>query len=50
MVSPGDIQGWIAAGLGNSEVKVEGDGHHFEATIVSSDFAGKSLIQRHQMG
>jgi acid stress-induced BolA-like protein IbaG/YrbA len=49
MVTPGDIQGWIAAGLGNSEVKVEGDGHHFEATIVSPDFAGKSLIQRHQM-
>ena len=49
MVTPSDIQGWIAAGLGNSEVKVEGEGHHFEVTIVSPDFAGKSVIQRHQM-
>jgi acid stress-induced BolA-like protein IbaG/YrbA len=28
---------------------VEGDGQHFYATIVSPDFAGKRLIQRHQM-
>jgi acid stress-induced BolA-like protein IbaG/YrbA len=28
---------------------VEGDGQHFYATIVSPDFAGKRLVQRHQM-
>ena len=49
MVTPRDIQGWISAGLDNSDVKVDGDGQHFEAVIVCTQFAGKSLIQRHQM-
>ena len=49
MVSPEDIAGWIRAGLPGTEVTVEGDGAHFEAVIVHPDFAGKSLIQRHQM-
>ena len=49
MVTPQDIKGWISAGLDNSEVTVSGDGHHFEATIVYAGFAGKSLVQRHQM-
>ncbi|GIW43678.1 MAG: BolA family transcriptional regulator [Candidatus Binatia bacterium] len=26
-----------------------GDGNHFRATVVCEDFAGKSLVQRHQM-
>ena len=29
--------------------RVEGDGQHFFATIVSSDFAGKRLVQRNQL-
>ena len=37
------------AGLPGTEVSVSGDGHHFEAVIINSDFEGKSLIQRHQM-
>ncbi len=49
MVTPLDIQGWISEGLAGSRVEVNGDGHHFEARIVCADFAGKSLIQRHQM-
>lgn len=49
MVTPEDIQGWITAGLPGTEVSVEGDGAHFEAVIINPDFAGKSLIQRHQM-
>ena len=49
MVSPQDIQNWISQGLDNSKVTVEGDGQHFEAIIVSENFQGKSLIQRHQM-
>ena len=49
MVTPEQLKGWIAAGL-NDEVllTVEGDGHHFEAVIVSDDFANKNRIQRHQ--
>lgn len=26
-----------------------GDGNHFRATVVASQFVGKSLVQRHQM-
>ena len=48
-VSPQDIQQWIAAGMPDSAVQVEGDGQHFQAVIVSAAFAGKSLLQRHQM-
>jgi len=49
MVTPEDIEGWIAAGLPGTDVSVEGDGAHFEAVIINPDFEGKSLIQRHQM-
>jgi acid stress-induced BolA-like protein IbaG/YrbA len=49
MVSPEDIKGWIEAGMPDSSVSCEGDGHHFEATIVCPEFAGKSRIQQHQM-
>lgn len=49
MVTPEDIQQWIQAGLTDSEVRVEGDGHHFEAVIIYDDFAGKNSVQRHQM-
>ena len=49
MVTPEDIKGWISAGLENSQVSVQGDGQHFEATIVYYGFAGKSLVQRHQL-
>ena len=49
MVTPQDIQQWISEGLANAEVRVEGDGQHFEAHIVCPEFEGKSLIQRHQM-
>ncbi len=47
--APADLQGWIESGLPGAEVSVDGDGRHFEAVIVHADFAGKSLIQRHQM-
>lgn len=49
MVTPQDIQGWISAGLADSSVTVEGDGHHFDAVIVCPQFEGKTPIQRHQM-
>ena len=45
-----DIQHLIEAGLPGATVRVSGDdGHHFEALIVSADFAGKSLVQQHQL-
>ena len=48
MVSPADIQGYIAQGLPCEHLAVDGDGAHFEALIVSSVFEGKSRIQRQQ--
>jgi acid stress-induced BolA-like protein IbaG/YrbA len=49
MVTPEEIQGYIEAGLSCREVRVVGDGQHFEALVVSEDFRGKSRVQRHQM-
>jgi acid stress-induced BolA-like protein IbaG/YrbA len=49
MIQPEDIQRLIQAGLPGAAVRVSGDGHHFEAEIVAAEFAGKSLVQRHQM-
>ena len=48
MMSPQDVQARIAQGLECSHLVVEGDGHHFEAQIVSAEFAGKSRVQRQQ--
>ena len=45
-----DIQQLIEQGLPGAQVQVLGeDGQHFEALIVSPAFAGKSLVQQHQM-
>ena len=48
MVTPADIQGYIAQGLPCAHLAVDGDGAHFEAIIVSSVFEGLSRIQRQQ--
>jgi len=49
MVEPNDIKVWIEQNLPNSKVEIEGDGQHFNAVIVCPEFAGKSMIQQHQM-
>ena len=49
MVTPQDVQRYIAEGLECEHLAVEGDGHHFEAVIVSSAFEGKRPIARHQI-
>jgi acid stress-induced BolA-like protein IbaG/YrbA len=49
VVTPRDIKGWIEQNLADSQVEIDGDGHHFEAVIVCPGFAGKSRIQQHQM-
>ncbi len=43
------IEELIKAGIPDAQVTVTGDGRHFEASVVSSTFEGKSLIQRHRM-
>jgi len=47
--TPEIIKGYIAAGIDCVHLEVEGDGQHFSAVIVSSTFAGKRPIQRHQL-
>lgn len=49
MVRPEDIQAYIEQGLKCELVRVAGDGHHFEAVVVSADFRGKSRVQQHQL-
>lgn len=48
MVTPESIQKDIELGMKTSYLKVIGDGQHFEAVIVSEEFAGLSRIQRQQ--
>ena len=43
-----ELQTLISAGLPCEHIQVEGDGRHWQATIVSPEFEGKSRIQRHQ--
>ena len=43
------VEALISAGMPGAKVTVTGDGRHFEATVVSDVFEGKTLIQRHRM-
>ena len=43
-----ELQALIAAGLPCEHLHVDGDGRHWYATLVSAEFEGKRLIQRHQ--
>ena len=47
--SPEQIKAYIAGGLSCEHIEIEGDGQHFFATVVSPQFEGKRLIQRHQL-
>lgn len=49
MVNPESIQQHIAQKLSCTYLTVIGDGHHFEATIVSSAFLHLNRIKRHQL-
>ena len=48
MVTPQHIEQWIQAGLECEHIQVAGDGQHFEAVIVSPEFAGLLPVARHQ--
>jgi acid stress-induced BolA-like protein IbaG/YrbA len=47
--TPDELQRLIAEALDCEWLKVDGDGQHFEALIVSAAFQGKSRIERHRM-
>jgi len=44
-----ELKKLIEDGVPSAEVSVQGDGDHFEATVVSPAFEGKSMVQQHQM-
>jgi acid stress-induced BolA-like protein IbaG/YrbA len=46
--TPADVRRFIAAALPCEHLEVDGDGRHFFATIVSSEFEGRSRVARHQ--
>ncbi len=44
------IKQLIEAGLPGAQVEVRGDdGQHFEATVISEEFAGKGIVAQHRM-
>ncbi len=47
-----DIETLIRSGLPQATVRVVdqvGDGNHFQAVVVTAAFAGRSLVERHQL-
>lgn len=48
MMHPDQIKQLILAGMACEHLALDGDGHHFEALIVSAEFAGKNRVQRQQ--
>ncbi|WP_372715510.1 BolA family protein [Immundisolibacter sp.] len=48
-MDPDIIKKLIEQGLPDSVATVEGDGRHFEALVVCDAFAGKRLVQQHQL-
>ncbi|MEA5506923.1 BolA family transcriptional regulator [Halotia wernerae UHCC 0503] len=52
MISPQQVEEMIKAGLPDAQVQVQdltGGGDHYQVTVVSSQFAGKGLVQQHQL-
>ncbi len=47
--TPNNIEEWILKKIDCTHTKVAGDGHHFQALIVSEAFRGLRTIKRHQL-
>ena len=45
---PEHIKQLILAGMACDYLELDGDGQHFQAVIVSSEFVGKNRVQRQQ--
>jgi len=48
-VDPQELKSRIEAGIPGARAEVTGDGHHFEAVVSSSAFAGLTRIAQHRM-
>lgn len=44
-----DIQTMIQQGFPDAEVRVSGDGRHFDAVVISGAFTGKTLLEQHRL-
>ncbi len=52
MISPNQVEDMIKTALPDAQVQIQdltGGGDHYQAVVVSSEFAGKTLVQQHQM-
>ena len=49
MTTAEQLKSYIENGMQCDHVDVKGDGHHFEAVIVSALFRGKNKVQQHQV-
>ena len=47
-MDPDEIKRLIEQGMSCTEVTVTGDGRHFQATVVSDEFAGKNRLAQHR--
>lgn len=43
------IEALIKAGIPDAEVIVQGDGDHFEATVISKQFENCTMVKQHQL-
>ncbi len=44
-----ELKRLIEEGLAGAEVRVSGDGRHFDAVVISDSFSGKSMLEQHRM-
>ncbi len=52
MISPQQVEAMIQAEIPDAQIQVQdltGGGDHYQVTVVSSQFAGKGLVQQHQL-
>lgn len=49
IMEPDTIKRMIETGLSGCQATVNGDGSHFEAVVISDEFAGKNTLARHRM-
>jgi acid stress-induced BolA-like protein IbaG/YrbA len=52
MISRDQVETMIKAALPDAQVQIQdltGGGDHYQATIISSQFEGKGLVQQHQL-
>jgi acid stress-induced BolA-like protein IbaG/YrbA len=48
-MQPEELSRLIEEGLADAEVRVSGDGRHFDAIVISDAFSGKSMLEQHRM-